>query len=176
MKWKETEQFRATLQCIKELIGLYRSTIGDFGISENEFWIWYTLIAMTGSYAQQDVCDIWSLSKQTVNTIIARMVQKGLVHLEAMPGAKNRKHIHLTNAGKRWTRRIYVWLSHLAAFFPQSMYGFSSSAFHPLRKSSPLIASAAALWPPPVPQLKIKAFITILPSVFHALLYAYACA
>lgn len=40
MKWKETEQFRATLQCIKELIGLYRSTIGDFGISENEFWIW----------------------------------------------------------------------------------------------------------------------------------------
>lgn len=43
MKWKETEQFRATLQCIKELIGLYRSTIGDFGISENEFWIWYKI-------------------------------------------------------------------------------------------------------------------------------------
>ena len=104
MKWKETEQFRATLQCIKELIGLYRSTIGDFGISENEFWIWYTLIAMTGSYAQQDVCDMWSLSKQTVNTIIARMVQKGLVHLEAMPGAKNRKCIHLTNAGERYGR------------------------------------------------------------------------
>lgn len=106
MKWKETEQFRATLQCIKELIGLYRSTIGDFGISENEFWIWYTLIAMTGSYAQQDVCDMWSLSKQTVNTIIARMVQKGLVHLEAMPGAKNRKCIHLTNTGERYGQRI----------------------------------------------------------------------
>lgn len=65
-----------------------------------------TLIAMTGSYAQQDVCDIWSLSKQTVNTIIARMVQKGLVHLEAMPGAKNRKCIHLTNAGERYGQRI----------------------------------------------------------------------
>lgn len=34
------------------------------------------------------------------------MVQKGLVHLEAMPGAKNRKHIHLTNAGERYGQRI----------------------------------------------------------------------
>lgn len=50
MKWKETEQFRATLQCIKELIGLYRSTIGDSGISENEFWIWYKEDRHEGEY------------------------------------------------------------------------------------------------------------------------------
>ena len=54
------------------------------------YGIRYTL--MTVSYTHLDV--------------YKRQVQKGLVHLEAMPGAKNRKCIHLTNAGERYGQRI----------------------------------------------------------------------
>lgn len=55
---------------------------------------------MEGEHSQQDICSMWSLPKQTVNTIITHMVQKGFASLEVVPGTRNRKTIHLTEAGK----------------------------------------------------------------------------
>lgn len=91
---------------IKELVGIYQETVIQLGISENEFWIWYTLINMEGDYSQQDICRIWSLSKQTVNTIISHMAQRGHVRLEAVPGTRNRKSILLTEIGQKYGERI----------------------------------------------------------------------
>lgn len=93
-------------QQIKELVGIYRIAVGRSGISENEFWIWYTLTAMNGEYSQQDICALWSLSKQTVNTIISHMVQNEYAVLEVVPGTRNRKIIRLTRAGKSYGKRI----------------------------------------------------------------------
>ncbi len=93
-------------QQIKEIAGVYRSVVSRSGISENEFWIWYTLIILEGEYAQQDICSSWSLSKQTVNTIVANMVKKGLAALEVVPGTRNRKIIHLTEAGRKYGENI----------------------------------------------------------------------
>lgn len=87
-------------QQTKELIGLYRKSVSRLHISENEFWIWYTLMAMEGAFTQQDICNLWSLSKQTVNTIITHMTQKGFITLESMPNARNRKIICLTPEGR----------------------------------------------------------------------------
>ena len=96
---KQTEVIN---QQIKDLVGIYRTVVGRLGMSENEFWIWYALIVMGGSYTQQDICLMWSLSKQTVNTIISNMVRKGYASLEAIPGTRNRKEIHLTETGKAY--------------------------------------------------------------------------
>lgn len=87
---------------IQDFIGIYRSAVGRFGMSENEFWIWYALIALDGGYSQQDICGILSLSKQTVNTIVGHMVRKGFAFLTVIPGTRNRKRICLTEAGKRY--------------------------------------------------------------------------
>ncbi len=84
---------------IKELVSIYRDAVSHSGISENEFWIWFTLIATEGEYSQQDICSLWSMSKQTVNTIITHMVQKEYVTLEVVPGTRNRKIIRLTDTG-----------------------------------------------------------------------------
>lgn len=100
------EQFGIIIHLVKELVGIYRGAISQFGISENEFWIWYTLIIMKGEYSQQDICSTWSLSKQTVNTIIMRMVQKNLAYLEMIPGTRNRKNICLTETGKEYGELI----------------------------------------------------------------------
>ncbi len=94
------EQIEAINQQIKELVGIYRDAVADLGMSENEFWIWYSLIIMRGEYTQQDICESWSLSKQTVNTIINRMVRDELVELEVIPGTRNKKVIRLTEKGK----------------------------------------------------------------------------
>lgn len=100
------EQLEVINKQIKELVGIYRDAVSRLGISENEFWIWYTLIIMEGEYSQQDICSSWSLSKQTVNTIITHMVRKGLAFLEVVPGTRNRKIIRLTETGEKYGESI----------------------------------------------------------------------
>lgn len=91
---------------IKELLGLYRTFAGSAAISENEFWIWYTLMTSSESYSQQEVCELCSMPKQTANTIINHMAQKGYVSLETVPGSRNRKHIHVLGLGRIYGDRI----------------------------------------------------------------------
>lgn len=91
---------------IKEIAGLYKNCSGGLGVSENELWIWYTLIALQEEYSQQDICNAWSLSKQTVNSIVSNMVKKGYVYLEVVPGSKNRKIICLTEEGRKFGEKV----------------------------------------------------------------------
>lgn len=86
---------------IKELIGVYRDAVKNLDISESEFWVWYTLISMDGDYTQQDICSMWSLPKQTVNTIITQLKRKRFAYLEAIPGRRSHKIIYLTEEGRR---------------------------------------------------------------------------
>ena len=108
MSKKMKEQLEMILQQLKELDGIYRRAVSHTGISENEFWIWYTLIALEGEYSQQDICNLWSLSKQTVNTIISNMVQKNFATLEVIPGTRNRKNIRLTENGKLYGEKMIM--------------------------------------------------------------------
>lgn len=91
---------------IKELAGVYQNALSHKDISVNEFWIWYTLLIIGGEYSQQDICCAWSLSKQTVNTIITNMVKRGFAVLETVPGTRNRKNICLTEAGRIYGENI----------------------------------------------------------------------
>ena len=95
------EQRSLISQQIKELVGVYRGAIKHLAISESEFWIWYTLVAMPGEHTQQDICTMWSLPKQTVNTVITAMRLKKLAYLEAIPGTRNHKTVRLTEEGMR---------------------------------------------------------------------------
>ncbi len=96
------EDFETIMRRLRELERIYCTAIGRSDISENEFWIWYTLLAFHGEYSQQDINEIWSLPKQTTNTIISNMVKKGYVTLQAIPGTRNRKCIRLTGAGRAY--------------------------------------------------------------------------
>jgi len=86
----------------KELTSIYRHAAIKYGISDSEFWVWYALLVMGGEYSQQNICDMWSLPKQTVNSVIANLTKKGYVFLETVPGTRNRKIIRLTEAGKKF--------------------------------------------------------------------------
>ncbi len=102
------DQLEMVMQQLKELSRIYRGAASHIGISENEFRIWYTLVLMDGDYSQQDICGVWSLSKQTVNTIVAHMVKKDYAVLEVVPGTRNRKIIRLTEAGKHYGGSIVI--------------------------------------------------------------------
>ena len=100
MKEQVTRQLETLNQQIKELAGIYHQAAARLGISDNEFWVWYTLFVMGEEYSQQDICEMWSLPKQTVNSVVANMVKKEFVKLEPVPGTRNRKLLRLTENGR----------------------------------------------------------------------------
>lgn len=95
---QQIEQFHTQ---IKEYLNAYQHAISQNSISMNEFWIWSSLTEQDSSYTQQDLCAIWSLPKQTVNSIIAQMILKKYARLEHVPGQRKRKIIRLTEEGKK---------------------------------------------------------------------------
>lgn len=106
MKKREEGQPEVLNRKIKGLAGLYHGVYSGSAVSDNEFWVWYTLVTMDGDHSQQDICTLWSLPKQTVNTIIRRMVRRGLAVLEVVPGTRNRKIIRLTEAGREYGETV----------------------------------------------------------------------
>lgn len=87
-------------QNIKEITSIYHKASIKLGISDGEFWVLYSLLVLGGEYSQQNICDMWSLPKQTVNSVISNLKKKGYVFLETVPKTRNLKIIRLTQAGK----------------------------------------------------------------------------
>ena len=102
MNQKAKQELEILIQQLKEMIGIYRGALSHTGVSENEFWIWYALIVFDKEYSQQDICNMWSLAKQTVNNIIAHMVLKGYATLVTVPDTRNKKIIRLTEKGREY--------------------------------------------------------------------------
>lgn len=100
------EELKMVIQQMNELTKTYSGSVSRNGISENEFWVWYILILTDGEHSQQDICNTWSFSKQTINTIISNMVKRGYATLEVVPGTRNRKNIRLTDAGRQYGEGI----------------------------------------------------------------------
>lgn len=98
-------QLEVLKQQEKELSSLYRHIAVKFGISDSEFWVLYALMVSEGEYTQQKISRLWYLPKQTVNSVIANLTKKGYVYLETVPGARNRKIIRLTEAGKEFSEK-----------------------------------------------------------------------
>jgi DNA-binding MarR family transcriptional regulator len=106
MKKREEGQPEVLNRKIKGLAGLYHGVYSGAAVSDNEFWVWYTLVAMEGDHTQQDICAMWSLPKQTVNTAIAHMRLRRYAILEAVPRTRNRKIIRLTAEGRRFGEKV----------------------------------------------------------------------
>ncbi len=93
-------------QQVKELSAFYHRAASRYNISGNEFWVWYALLVLDGEQSQQSICEMWSLPKQTVNSVISSMVKKGHVYLEVIPGTRNKKVIRLTPAGQEFGTQV----------------------------------------------------------------------
>ncbi len=103
--------FEVLNQQVKELAAIYHQAVSRYGISDNEFWVWYALLLVDADLSQQNICEMWSLPKQTVNSVISGMVKKGYVELEAIPGTKNKKIIRLTQAGDEYGRSVVLQIN-----------------------------------------------------------------
>ena len=51
--------------------------------------------------AQQGLCGLMMYPKQTINSSVAKLVDRGLVELAGIPGARNSKSVALTAEGRK---------------------------------------------------------------------------
>ena len=52
--------------------------------------------------------EMWSLPKQTVNSVVSGMIKKGHVYLETIPGTRNKKVIRLTESGQKFGENVIL--------------------------------------------------------------------
>ena len=96
-------------QRIKQFNSLYRIAAREAGICDGEVCIWSILLS-TEEYSQQDLCNLLSRPKQTVNSLISSLIKRGYVFLEHVPGTRNRKVIRLTEEGQNYGRSRVMWI------------------------------------------------------------------
>ena len=110
MDKKTRDQIDLINQKTKELNALYRLAAYKSNISDGEVNIWSVLLNCDEEYSQQDLVELLSLPKQTVNSLVTRMIQKEFVVLEHDPGTRNRKVIRLTDAGRHFGEQHVKWI------------------------------------------------------------------
>ncbi|HCX91260.1 MAG TPA: MarR family transcriptional regulator, partial [Lachnospiraceae bacterium] len=110
MDKKIREQIDLINQKTKELNALYRRAAYKSSISDGEVDIWSALLNSREEYSQQDLAEMLSLPKQTVNSLINRMIRKEFVALDHAPGTRNRKVIRLTEAGREFGEQRVKWI------------------------------------------------------------------
>ena len=91
------------LQCYKEMDDIFHTYAVEHGMSDSAFWILYTLCQADKPYTQNDFCEEWYYSKQTVHSAVAGLIKSGYVTLEHVPGSRNSKCIVLTAKGRDYT-------------------------------------------------------------------------
>lgn len=95
-----------TLNCqIREVDAIYYKIATSFKLSESAFWILYILADTGQECSQQEISKKLSISKQTVNSAIQSLVQKGYIVLERSSIPSRRKNVRMTNRGKCFVRK-----------------------------------------------------------------------
>lgn len=89
----------------KEQNSLYHAVAEKHGLSDTAMWVLYLVSEEGGDLTQQDLCRQSCYAKQTINTAVNILVKNDLVELIPIPGTRNRKRIHLTEAGRELADR-----------------------------------------------------------------------
>lgn len=89
-------------QSYRESNGIYHEIAVVLHLTDTMFYTFYALAEDYRPLDQHRLCTDWNLPKQTVNSAVANLVQKGLVYLE--PGKGHSKYIRLSEAGRKIIR------------------------------------------------------------------------
>lgn len=99
------EFIRKIEQQHKEQNSLYHAVAEKCGLSDTAMWVLYLVSEDGVRFTQQDLCRRSCYAKQTINTAVNSLAKNGLVELIPIPGTRNQKRIHLTEAGSELVNR-----------------------------------------------------------------------
>ena len=84
----------------KESEHVYGKLASKQGMTDTAFWVLYAITHAEGPLTQNDLCNGFFFPVQTIHSAIGKLHGDGLLDLQVIPGAKNRKAIILTEKGK----------------------------------------------------------------------------
>lgn len=84
---------------------LYQRLARACGLPDCAFWLLYTLRSEEAPLTQTQLSEQLSLPKQTVNSALKKLVEAGVLRLEAADGNLKNKRVCLTEAGEAFLRR-----------------------------------------------------------------------
>lgn len=84
---------------------LYHRLARACGLLDCAFWLLYTLRSEEAPLTQTQLSEQLSLPKQTVNSALKKLVEEGVLRLEAADGNLKNKRVCLTEAGEAFLRR-----------------------------------------------------------------------
>ena len=84
---------------------LYHRVARSCGLSDCALWLLYTLRAEDTPLTQTQLSETLSLSRQTVNSALKKLVEAGCLRLEAADGNLKNKQVLVTEAGDAFLRR-----------------------------------------------------------------------
>lgn len=84
---------------LKETDAIYGELAKRSGLSNSAFWLMYSLHEADGICTQREICDQWTMSKQTVNSALKGLEKSGYIVLTSSETDKRSKHIALTDKG-----------------------------------------------------------------------------
>lgn len=92
----------------KELNRVYHTLALHSGISSTDFWILYALYETKEPMTQNDLCELWCYPKQTVHSVIQKLLEKKYLILQPAKKARNSKIILFTDAGKAFCQKMIL--------------------------------------------------------------------
>lgn len=91
------EELRRFNKIYLEMDEFYHKAAVNCGLSDSAFWIFYAICEGGDGCLQKDICNVFSVSKQTIHSAIRKLEEEGYLYLK---GGKGRdKHIYLTEKG-----------------------------------------------------------------------------
>lgn len=97
---EEKELWTENYQIYKEIDMQYHRLASHYGMSDSELSVIYSLYVHKNDLSQQDIVNEWTYSKQTINSAIRTLEQKGLAGTVTDEKNKRRKIIVLTEKGR----------------------------------------------------------------------------
>ena len=92
-------------QSYRESNGIYHEIAVALHLTDTMFYIFYALAEDYRPLDQHRLCTDWNLPKQTVNSALKKLVEEGVIRLEAADGNLKNKRVCLTEAGEAFLRR-----------------------------------------------------------------------
>ena len=99
MQFEQKPELRALNGIYKEVDKLYHDVALKAGLYDRSFFILYTIAELGNGCLQKDVCDMYSINKQTIHSAIKNLEKKGYLYFKR--GKGRNMHICLTQEGEK---------------------------------------------------------------------------
>lgn len=96
--FQQNHELREYIRQAREIDQLFHQFAMQVQLSDSEFLVLYTLLEEKEGCLQKDICEMYSIKKQTIHSTIKKLERENVIYLKQVNRGKG---IYLTDKGKR---------------------------------------------------------------------------